>query len=144
MVRFWDTSAIVPMLVPEPSSSAVRRAYEADPEVAVWWATAVECMSALARLEREAGVGAATMVNALGRLDALARSWREVQPVAQLRTVAIRLLRTHDLRAADAFQLAAARVAAEDRPDTLPFVTLDDRLMQAAQREGFEVIRPAP
>lgn len=141
-MRFWDSSAIVPMLVPEPSSAAARLVFEEDPEVTVWWGTAVECGSTLARLEREAGISAPSMVDALDRLDALAHSWREIQPVAHLRPVAVRLLRTHSLRAADALQLAAARAASEDRPDSLPFVTLDERLALAAQREGFEVIRP--
>ena len=142
-MRFWDSSAIVPMLVPEPSSAVVRRVFEEDPQVAVWWATEVECASALARLEREGGIEAADVADALDRLDALALSWREVQPMADLRPVAVRLLRTHSVRSADAFQLAAARAASEDRPETLPFVTLDDRLSLAAQREGFEVISPA-
>jgi hypothetical protein len=43
----------------------------------------------------------------------------------------------HPLRAADALQLAAAYVAAERRPATLEFVTLDDRLRLAAMKEGF-------
>jgi predicted nucleic acid-binding protein len=46
------------------------------------------------------------------------------------------------LRAADAQQLAAAIVGSEDQPATLPFVTLDDRLAQSAEREGFVVVRP--
>jgi predicted nucleic acid-binding protein len=65
-----------------------------------------------------------------------------VQPVTAVRTTAIRLLRVHPLRAADALQLAAAIVAAEDHPATLQLVTLDERLAQAAEREGFEVVRP--
>jgi predicted nucleic acid-binding protein len=103
MVRFWDSSAIVPMLVPEPSSATVRTVFESDPEVTVWWTTGVECSGALARLERESAISAPDMLDALDRLDALALSWREVQPVARLRPVAVRLLRTHSLGAADAF-----------------------------------------
>jgi len=52
-VRFWDSSAIVPILVAESSSVAVMAEYERDPDLVVWWATEVECVSALARLERE-------------------------------------------------------------------------------------------
>ncbi len=48
------------------------------------------------------------------------------------RDSAKRFLRVHDLRAADALQLAA-----ESRPSTLAFVCLDARLLDAAQREGF-------
>lgn len=141
-MRFWDSSAIVPLLVAEASSAAALREYEADPEVVTWWATEAECVSALARLEREGALSAPSMRGALRRLDGLARAWREVQPVTAVRTTAIRLLRVHPLRAADALQLAAAIVAAEDQPATLELVTLDDRLAEAADREGFPVVRP--
>ncbi len=80
------------------------------------------------------------MSASLARLDELSLAWHEVQPVARVRTVAIRLLRTHELRAADAFQVAAAIVAAEDSPGSLPVVTLDARLALAAEREGFPVV----
>lgn len=142
-MRFWDSSGIVPLLVGEASSAEVSRFYETDPDVVVWWATSVECVSALARLEREGSLNTAAMTDALDRLDALAAAWQEVQPVGPIRRTAIRLLRVHPLRTADALQLAAARAASEDQPETLPIVTLDSRLAEAAQREGFSVVFPA-
>ncbi len=36
--------------------------------------------------------------------------------------------------------LAALLTAAEEQPHELPFVTLDDRLVEAARREGFTVL----
>lgn len=143
-MRFWDTSAIVRLLVAETSSAAIMREYELDPEVIAWWATEAECVSALARLERDDSLTAASMAEGLRRLDGLARAWREVQPVTAVRTTAIRLLRVHPLRAADALQLGAAIVAAENHPASLQIVTLDERLAQAAEREGFAVVRPGP
>jgi uncharacterized protein len=142
-MRFWDSSALVPLLVGEPASDAVMREYELDPEIVAWWSTEAECVSALARLEREGSLSAASMSAALVRLTGLVGSWREVQPVTAVRTTAIRLLRVHPLRTADALQLAAAIVASEDHPDTLQLVTLDERLAQAAEREGFHVAAPA-
>jgi uncharacterized protein len=142
-MRFWDSSAVIPLLVEEASSAAVRAAYVHDPDVLAWWATPVECVSAMARLEREAKLTAVSLTEALARLDELALAWHEVQPTDRVRQVATRLLRTHGIRAADAFQLAAAIGAAEDRPDSLPFVTLDGRLAEAAEREGFRVVSPA-
>jgi uncharacterized protein len=141
-MRFWDSSAVVPLLVGEPSTAGAMAALEADPALVAWWATEAECVSALARLEREGALSAAGMTAALGRLAALAAAWHEVEPVPLVRQTAIRLLRVHPLRAADALQLAAAIVAAEDAPGALPFVTLDDRLAAAADREGFRVVRP--
>jgi hypothetical protein len=110
----------------------------------VWWSTEVECVSALARLERDGDLSPAAVVLALERLAATSAAWQEVAPTARVRAVATRLLRVHPLRAADAFQLAAATVAAEDEPRSIALVTLDDRLARAAEREGFRVEDPAP
>jgi uncharacterized protein len=48
----------------------------------------------------------------------------------------------HPLRSADALQLAASFAAAERRPMSLELVTLDNRLGNAARKEGFTVIDP--
>ncbi len=142
-MRFWDSSALVPLLVQEESSGDMLALYEDDPEILVWWSTSVECVSALTRLERENSLASDGVAAALERLDAIAAAWREVLPVAAARRTAIRLLRVHALRAADALQLAAAVIASESHPATLPLVTLDDRLAAAAEREGFRVVTPA-
>ncbi len=138
-MRFWDSSAIIPLTVTEASSDGMRVIAEDDPVMCVWWATEVECVSALARLEREGALTDTGTTGALERLDLLAESWNEVQPVMAVRSAARRLLRVHALRAADALQLAAAVVAAEGQPASLEIVTLDERLAAAARREGFAV-----
>jgi predicted nucleic acid-binding protein len=109
----------------------------------VWWGTEIECTSAIARLEREGALERAGVVRSLSRLSALAESWHEIQPGAAVRIAALRVLRVHPLRTADALQLASAVIAAEGKPDSLPMVTLDDRLGSAAEREGFVVFGPA-
>jgi hypothetical protein len=124
-----------------PAQSPPRRRAQArylrDPEVVVWWGTQVECASAIARLERDGALPSADANESFSRLDALAPSWMQIDPSDEVREVARRFLRVHPLRAADALQLAAAFVAAERRPSTLAFVTLDERLRAAASREGF-------
>lgn len=141
-MRFWDSSALVPLFIQESSSSAVAESYERDPQIVAWWGTQLECASALARLEREGSLALDGLTAALGSLAAAADAWHEVQPVPAVRQTAMRLLLVHDLRAADALQLAAAVTAAEGQPDALGFVTLDDRLARAALREGFPVLQP--
>jgi predicted nucleic acid-binding protein len=81
----------------------------------------------------------AAMSEAIRRLTEMCIVW-EIQPLAIIRDLAVRLLRTHTLRAADSLQLAAATVASKNRPASLDFVCLDKRLSLAAQREGFNVI----
>lgn len=114
--------------------------YEADPALIVWWATEVECVSALARLERDGTVPADALATVKTQLSELKRDWHEVDPVEPVRRTAQRLLRTHPLRTADALQLAAALAAAEGDPSSLDFVCLDVRLLDAARREGLAVI----
>jgi predicted nucleic acid-binding protein len=142
-LRFWDTSAIVPLLHAEAATPAVLGEYGRDPEMVVWWASDVECVSAIAREERSGSLEPAVVADALLRLDALAAAWQEVEPSVVVRRVAARLLRVHPLRASDALQLAAAILASENEPMSMTFVTLDDRLAMAARREGFVVIGAA-
>lgn len=108
----------------------------------VWWGTVVECASAVGRRERTGALDPSGAGEALETLERLTRDWREVPPTSALRDDALRLVRVHELRAGDAFQLASARVAADGEPGALPFVTLDERLALAASREGFRVLGP--
>lgn len=139
-MSFWDSSAIVPLLVRQQATQRMMRLFSEDGAVTVWWGTRVECDSAIVRLEREGSLPAGAAQQAFGRLDDLAALWHEIQPVDVLRETARRILRLHNLRAADALQLAAAHLAAEQRASTLEFVCLDERLAQAAAREGFVVV----
>lgn len=138
-MRFWDSSALVPLVVRQSASNRMRSLYRADAGILAWWGTRVECESAIARLERESMLRPRSAAAARGRLDRFAATWQEVQPSEVLREHALRFLPTHELRAAGALQLAAGVAAAEGRPTTLAFVCLDNRLAAAAEREGFPV-----
>lgn len=139
-MKFWDASAIVPLLVAEPTTRRIQELAVKDGEMLVWWGSAVECASALARLERDGAIDPSGVRLALERLQKLSVCWHEVDPSDVLRETAMRFLRVHVLRAGDALQLAAAFLAAERRPTTLELVTLDDRLAAAARKEGFVLI----
>ena len=142
-MRFWDSSAVVPLLVPESTSRAAQSLFQRDPIIVAWWATELECTSAIARRQRLGALREDVVADAFVRLNALKAGWHEVEPGEEVRESAKRLLRVHDLRTADALQLAAAFFAAEARPSTLAFVSLDDRLLAAADREGFLATKPA-
>jgi uncharacterized protein len=142
-MRFWDASAIVPLLIEERSSQALRALLTDDPLMVVWWATPTECASALARLDREGLLDTQSLRAAHKRLSQLLGNWQEVDPHDEVRETAARFVRVHPLRAADALQLAAAFVAAARRPSSLEMVVLDERLAAAAQKEGFSVVEIA-
>lgn len=142
-MRFWDSSALVPLLIPEASTAELEDLYTGDDGVFAWWGAVVECASAIARLERQGAVETDVASGLFQQLDLMVLTWQQIPPIEAVREMARRFLRNYDLRTADALQLAAAYVASENRPRTLSFVCLDNRLGEAAQREGFDVISSA-
>ena len=139
-VKFWDASAIIPLLADEPSRPSLLEHLERDPDMLAWWGTPVEIASALARREREGLLTAEEVESALSVGQQLVDGWHEIVPSIALRRTAERLLRVHTLRAADSLQLAAALIACNHEPQALEVLCLDTRLASAARREGFKVL----
>ncbi|MBI1815735.1 MAG: PIN domain-containing protein [Deltaproteobacteria bacterium] len=139
-MRFWDSSAIVPLVCAEVSSRTCRSWLRDDPVVLVWALASTEVISALARKRREGRLDRRRFTVAKQRLTKLEQAWNEVIRYDAARARARRLLEVHPLRAADALHLAAALVAIEERTAAIEFVTFDERLAEAAEKEGFRVL----
>jgi hypothetical protein len=122
----------------------MEKEYRSGIPIAVWCLTRVEAWSAVCRVRREGRIGSPEVRLARSRLHGLTASWIEVDDWHAVATRAQRLLELHPLRAGHALQLAAALVLVFDRPERVPFVTLDDRLAEAAEREGFEIVGVLP
>ena len=138
-MKFWDTSALVPIVIREPSSSVVRVLYQQDQAIVAWWGTRVEVVSALALALRRGSLRQDALTRALRRARRMLAAGTTIAPSATIRDRAERLLLTHELRAGDALQLASALIAVQERPQGVGFVSLDRRLRDAAGREGFTV-----
>jgi predicted nucleic acid-binding protein len=138
-LRYWDTSAIVPAVVHEAGSASVRAILAEDPVVVTWAWTRVEIVGAIERKARAGKLGPGERRAALERFERLADSWSEVTDLLAVRARALSVLRRHPLRAADSAQLAAALLLAEQSLPGLGFVCLDERLAEAADREGLRV-----
>lgn len=139
-MRFWDSSAIIPLCLKEQMSEQVRRLIKADEDIVVWWATKIECLSALARRRREGVLSSDAEMKARTILSTLTAEWSEVQPSELIRQRAERLLSIHPLRSADSFQLAAALIWAQESPQGFEMVCLDQNLREAAHKEGFAIL----
>lgn len=136
MVVYWDSSPIIALLAGEPAAARYRR-FENE-RIVTWWGTSLECVSAIARRQRE-GAPPEIVAESYRRLEALRDGWQEIHASESLRRTAVRLLKTHPLRAGDALQLGAALVACNFEAHAAHFLTEDTRLRQAAEREGFVV-----
>jgi uncharacterized protein len=139
-MKFWDSSAVIPLCLKEQMSERLKGMMKADEEIIVWWASRVECLSALSRRRREGVLGTDAELKAREILSAMAVEWSEVQPTELVRQRAERLLAIHPLRSADAFQLAAALIWAQENPRGFELVCLDRNLREAAHKEGFSVL----
>jgi predicted nucleic acid-binding protein len=137
---FWDSSALVPLLLPDVRSAGLSTLLRSDAEPALWWVSPVECQSALYRRHREGALSTAVLTRTLQRLKTLVADVDVVAPTPRLRERAGRLLAGHPLRAGDALQLAAALIWCDESPEEDTFVCLDERLAEAAHREGFTVV----
>ena len=140
MVRFWDTSSLVALVLEEKQTARIREISREDQERAVWILSEVEAASAFWRRSRANELTDEARQAAQRSIDVVLANAVVVSDVPAVVQHARRILATHTLRAADAMQLAAALVACDDDPSRLPLVTLDDRLAEAAVREGFTVL----
>ncbi|HYW99175.1 MAG TPA: type II toxin-antitoxin system VapC family toxin, partial [Candidatus Elarobacter sp.] len=136
---FWDASALVPLCVQEASSRQAHTQLRKFMPV-VWWGSPVEVHSAIARLHGSGNLKDVEKQGALSRLDLLSRGWREILPGDHVRDLAQRLLDTHELRAADSLQLAAALTWCQQRPARRDFICADQQLSKAATAAGFIVL----
>jgi hypothetical protein len=138
-VKYWDASALVPLVVSEASTGEARACLEEDPSIVTWAWTRVELVGAVERRARDGLLTRVQRRAALERFTALAETWDEVADLLAVRTRALPLLARHPLRAADAGQLAAALLVADQGLPGLAFVCLDQRLSEAAELEGMSV-----
>ena len=138
-MNFWDSSAIVPLCNEEPASAVLISLLQTSSRMAVWWATSVEATSAIERKFRFGECTAQDKLTASLKLQQLAEFWIEVEPAENIRRRARFLLAAHPLRAADAMQLAAAIEWRGRESQATTFVCLDQRLREAAAKEGFKI-----
>ena len=136
-MRYWDASALVPLLVAERDTELVRSWLSDDDRIVTWAWTRTEIVGAVERRTREGSLSRSQRREVLRRLDAFARSWDEVIDVLAVRSRANALLARHPLRAADAGQLGAALLVQEQMAGVLDFVCLDRRLSSAAELESL-------
>ena len=138
-MRFWDTSALVPLLVDEPQSTAAREWVDVDGAVVISPITPIEIKAALWRRRHGGSLTPEAHGHADARFDRLSISWTVIDRWPDINATAEELLSRHQLRAGDAIQLAAAVVAVRTVATLLDFVTFDLRLAAAARAEGFTV-----
>ena len=138
-MKFWDSSAIVPLILDEEETDYCLGVLSQDQEMLIWCLSKVEVFSALSRRRREEKIAQRDFRGAKKRLDFILERAYEVKAIEKVRYRALRLLEVHPLRAADACQLASALVATQEDPNRIGMICFDTRLKNACMKEGFVV-----
>jgi uncharacterized protein len=139
VIAYFDTSALIKLVIAEAGADQARLLWEQASEVVVSrlaWPEALAALAAARRGRRLTDASHAAAVELFGvcfaRCTAVSVADHLVERAAELAAV-------YDLRAADAIHLATALAALED--DSV-FVSWDKRLQQAAIQAGL-VAAPA-
>ena len=125
--------------VREPGAVSVRRLLKADP-AATSRLSEIEVASALVRRAREGAFSVEERDRALASLADDFATLIIVEFTPQITADARALLLRHRLRACDAVQLASCLYLQREMSQPLPFVVFDDRLAEAARREGVTIV----
>jgi len=136
LIAYFDTSAVVPLLVEEAGSDAARRLWDQAERVVTIRLLYAETRAALAQAQRMGRLGAPEVRAAVGLLDDRVAQADVVEIDDRLVRVAGDLAEAHGLRGYDAVHLAAALRAADD---DLVVVGGDRTLLQAAQALGLRI-----
>jgi uncharacterized protein len=140
VIAYFDTSAIVPLLVREPTTDHCTRLWDEATRIVCARLLYPEACAALARAVRMGRLTSAQMVAATAELDDLVEQIDVFEITADLARDAGRLAQQYGLRGYDAVHLAASvRVAAPD----VVFVTGDADLADAARTAGLATAFPS-
>ena len=134
MIAYFDTSALIPLLVEEPTSPVVAQFWDDATRVASVRLLYPEARAALARAARMERLTSNQLRKAVDDLEALDRQLDHIEVTAQLATRAGELAEAVALRGFDALHLAAAESIADQE---LIVVAGDDALRSAADGLGF-------
>lgn len=136
MIAYFDTSAVIPLLVGEPSSATCTRMWNEAARIVSVRLLYPEARAALARARRMGRITARRHSAAVQELDAISTEIDHVEVTAPLAHQAGDLAQSHDLRGYDAVHLAAAITALDT---DLVLVTGDNDLAIAARSLGMSV-----
>lgn len=141
MIAYFDTSAIVPLLVHEPTTDHCARVWNEATRIVCARLVYPEACAALARAVRMQRLTSAQMVAATAELDDLVDQVDFIEITENLASVAGRLAQQHGLRGYDAVHLAAGVTIADH---DVVFVTGEADLADAATASGLATAIPVP
>jgi predicted nucleic acid-binding protein len=141
VIAYFDTSALIPLIVDEPGSAACARLWNEAERVVSSRLVHPEARAALAQAKRMKRLTASELKRAVRELDSIVSEISFLELSAELATSAGDLAQTHGLRGYDAVHLASALLVHDEE---LVLVTGDRQLAEAARAVGMAVAITVP
>lgn len=138
MIAYFDTSAVIPLIIDEPTSSTCERLWNEAARIVSVRLMYAEARAALAMAQRMGRLTSLELATAVELLDGFINEIDSVEVTELLVRGAGAMAEQHALRGYDAVHLAAAQAVADQ--DTV-FVSGDRQLTAAAARLGLTVGR---
>jgi predicted nucleic acid-binding protein len=136
VITYFDTSALIPLIIKEPSSGICIRLWNDATRTISTRLIYPEARAALAQAKRIRRLTAAHLAEAVKDLDSIAKEINYLEITADIAESAGVLAEAHALRGYDAVHLASAALAHDD---DFVFVTSDHDLGSAARAIGISV-----
>jgi uncharacterized protein len=136
VIAYFDTSAVLPLVVDEPGTDLCNRVWTDATRVVSVRLLYPEARAALAKAARMGRLPRAQLTRAVAELDSLIDEVDLIEITPELAHAAGELAQEHRLRGYDAVHLAAARSIADH---DLVLVTGDNELAVAARALGITV-----
>jgi hypothetical protein len=134
VIAYFDTSALIPLVIEEPTSSGAARLWDSATRVVSVRLVYPEGRAALAQALRTGRLSSRQLRSAVVELESLDRQLDHVEVTAPLAARAGQLAEDHALRGYDAVHLAAAELLADG---DLVVVARDQDLRSAAHDLGL-------
>ncbi|PWU13136.1 MAG: hypothetical protein C5B49_15160 [Bdellovibrio sp.] len=137
---YWESSALVASLIAEKETNRVRLYSINTGDLRSYTAiiTPLEVESAIQRRLKEQSISSKLADKTRLSITEFRQQAYLIVADQNVLDIALHIQKIYRLRVADALQLASARAGTEN-PSKVHFLCLDEKLNEAAKREGFKV-----
>ena len=142
---FFDTSALLKYYIEEGGSEVIRDLIE-DSGNNTFVISALTLLEARSAIRRRARAGVTSAEQATNALEQIIQHSEDRILVRSLSSATMneaeRLIDAYSLRTLDALQLATCLIAHNGPYPNMTFVCADNRLLDAAEQEGLDILNP--
>jgi len=139
MNTFFDTSALIKKYIAEDETESVEQLFLNSQKIFVSYITKIECIFTLRRLKHEKAITDKDYTHLKKEINTDFEYYTIIEPSEDLESLSISCIEKFQLKTLDSIQLSCALF---QKDEINFFIGNDEKLINSAKKEGFEVIKP--